>query len=215
MATCQNCHSTDPSLRGRRCNTCATYWYRYGKERPEELIIRHNVRLQERHDRLNVLTKSIAACIRRQQPHLGDTRVQRLIDQIEVITSPAWPHGCWLWAGARTTSGYGQVNFMGQHHYTHRLFYWFFYGEIPTELVLDHLCRHPLCVNPLHLEAVTDAENIRRGQSPGALAVRTNHCLRGHEFTPENTYIRPDNGYRQCNECRRIRQRVVLMSTSM
>lgn len=31
---------------------------------------------------------------------------------------------------------------------------------------------------------------------------RQTHCLRGHEFTPENTRLKP-NGTRQCRECMR------------
>ncbi len=27
------------------------------------------------------------------------------------------------------------------------------------------------------------------------------HCKNGHEFTPENTYVRPE-GWRECRECR-------------
>jgi hypothetical protein len=34
------------------------------------------------------------------------------------------------------------------------------------------------------------------------LAAKT-HCVRGHEYTPENTY-RKEDGYRRCRECRRI-----------
>lgn len=31
------------------------------------------------------------------------------------------------------------------------------------------------------------------------------HCLRDHEFTPENTYVRPDDGRRMCKACQRLR----------
>jgi hypothetical protein len=29
------------------------------------------------------------------------------------------------------------------------------------------------------------------------------HCVNGHEFTPENTYIMPKRGLRQCRACKR------------
>ena len=53
------------------------------------------------------------------------------------------------------------------------------------------------CVNPGHIEAVTNQENVRRG------AAAVTHCRNGHEFTPENTYLTPRDGYRQCRACSR------------
>jgi hypothetical protein len=46
----------------------------------------------------------------------------------------------------------------------HRFAYLEFVGPIPDGLVLDHLCRNKKCVNPDHLEPVTNAENLRRGR---------------------------------------------------
>lgn len=45
------------------------------------------------------------------------------------------------------------------------------------------------CVNPEHLEAVTQLENFMRGEHLSAVTARENRCQRGHEFTPENTII--------------------------
>jgi hypothetical protein len=36
-------------------------------------------------------------------------------------------------------------------------------GPIPSGMQIDHLCRNTLCVNPDHMEVVTNAENGRRG----------------------------------------------------
>lgn len=116
------------------------------------------------------------------------------------------PGSCWLWLGAIGTGCYGRVYFDGKDDYVHRVAYMLRYGPIPEGLQIDHLCRFRPCVNPAHLEAVTQAENLRRGISPPAINGRAETCKNGHEFTPENTYIRPDNGGRQCVICSRRRK---------
>ncbi len=104
---------------------------------------------------------------------------------------------CWEWQGAKSKTGYG-VSGAG---YLHRLMYRHFVGEIPTGLELDHLCRNRGCCNPLHLEAVTHAENMRRGY----WGAKT-HCPRGHAYDEANTQINSINGGRQCRTCIRDRK---------
>jgi hypothetical protein len=45
----------------------------------------------------------------------------------------------------------------------HRVRYEAIFGPLPEGLVPDHLCKHRPCCNPAHMEAVTAAENVRRG----------------------------------------------------
>lgn len=104
---------------------------------------------------------------------------------------------CWNWQGTITSHGYGLYS----KRYAHRLSYEHYVGPIPDGLQIDHLCRNHACVNPAHLEPVTQRTNILRGISPMAENSRKTHCNHGHEFTPENTYIRPDGGGRQCKQC--------------
>lgn len=79
--------------------------------------------------------------------------------------------GCWLWQRATNNLGYGQVSVDGRVVYAHRIAYERAHGPIPEGLVVDHICCNPSCVNPAHLEAVTNGENIRRG-SRGMASVR-------------------------------------------
>ncbi len=122
--------------------------------------------------------------------------------------------GCWLWTGGKTGGGYGTfMRTRGKSTVAHRFAYEEFVGSIPDGLDLDHLCRVRHCVNPSHLEPVTRSENLRRGilhgpaDGGGAAAHQRakTHCPRGHEYTPENTYIQagPVGPKRSCQTCRR------------
>lgn len=105
---------------------------------------------------------------------------------------------CWLWLGSISSKGYPRF---GRREYAHRLIYRWVVGEIPSEMTIDHLCFIRCCVNPWHLEAVTNKENILRGTSPSAIYARRNHCLHGHEFTEANTVRFPGRSGRVCRIC--------------
>lgn len=110
---------------------------------------------------------------------------------------------CILWEGP-TIATHGNVygRLRGKNIVlAHRVAYEAEYGPIPEGLVVDHLCRNGLCVNPLHLEAVTNVVNVMRGEGAPAKNARKTHCIRNHEFTLENTHISPQNR-RICKTCR-------------
>jgi hypothetical protein len=96
------------------------------------------------------------------------------------VSKPDGEEGCWEWTGARAKTGYGVLN----PHFAHRYSYTLHAGPIPERLVIDHLCRNPPCVNPAHLEAVTNRENVRRGLafSPSGLC-KNGHPLDGTQQT--------------------------------
>lgn len=69
---------------------------------------------------------------------------------------------CWNWTGG-TTKGYGSFTDTNRRKvYAHRFSWELHRDPIPEGLVIDHLCRNTLCVNPDHLEPVTQQENVRR-----------------------------------------------------
>lgn len=70
---------------------------------------------------------------------------------------------CWIWQPKARNNGYAPTYHEGKNQPAHRVYYEQRYGPIPKGLVLDHLCRVRDCVNPAHLEPVTQAENSRRG----------------------------------------------------
>lgn len=112
---------------------------------------------------------------------------------------------CWNWIGYKDKNSYGQFRIKkGKMSSSHRFSYELFKGDIPKDLTLDHLCRNPPCANPEHLEAVTTRVNVLRGIGPASKNSIKTHCIHGHEFTPENTYI-TKVGKRHCIMCWKIR----------
>lgn len=115
--------------------------------------------------------------------------------------------GCWAWFGSFTSYGYGRVRKDRKEKVAHRVAYELLVGPIPEGLVLDHLCNNRWCVNPDHLEPVTQHENIIRGEGLAAKNRLKTHCPNGHRYDTRNTWIRYDREsgrpFRQCRKCYR------------
>ena len=110
-------------------------------------------------------------------------------------------NGCWRWTACADQKGYGAIRLNGCSLGAHRVAWVLFRGQIPDGLTIDHLCRNHWCLNPEHLEPVTNRVNILRGNGMGAQYARATCCKRGHKKTPENTYTAP-RGTRECRVCK-------------
>lgn len=119
--------------------------------------------------------------------------------------------GCIEWTGSRMPdNGYGRAHVNGEPGYAHRLAYQLHKGEIPDGMFIDHVCCNKWCVNPDHLEVVTNSENLSRfherwkaGFQYDKWKMKT-HCKHGHEYTKENTYTyknKKGTYDRQCRKC--------------
>jgi len=115
---------------------------------------------------------------------------------------------CWIWKGTINSQGYGVAWFNGKLHRAHRLIYEWERETIPQGMVADHICRIRNCVNPDHIEIITNGANVLRGVSQSAVNSRKKFCIRGHKFTPENTYSYT-RGWRCCKTCFNARNRRV------
>lgn len=116
------------------------------------------------------------------------------------------PDDCWLWKAFITSEGYGRFSYCSRNIQAHQFSYELHNGLVPEGLLLDHVyargCVHRHCVNPAHLEAVTNRTNVLRGRSQAAQNAVKTHCSQGHPFDAENTYPKPGGG-RDCRACRR------------
>ena len=107
---------------------------------------------------------------------------------------------CWLWTGSINENGYGLFKVSGKTMKSHRVAYETYNRPIETGNVIDHLCKVRNCVKPDHLEQVSQAENLYRGNTIASVNRLKKYCINGHEFTEDNTIIRKNNT-RNCRKC--------------
>jgi hypothetical protein len=81
---------------------------------------------------------------------------EKMMSRVEVHES-----GCWLWTGAKS-NGYGTISWdYGKTLLVHRVSYEFHKGPIPKGLFVMYSCDVRNCVNPDHLRAGTNQDNVR------------------------------------------------------
>lgn len=122
-----------------------------------------------------------------------------------------WQNGCLVWQGWTSGKGYGRIVINGRASHVHRVVYELVHGPLPSDLTVDHVaargCVSRACCNIAHLEAVTVAVNVLRGNSASAMNARKTHCASGHPLAGDNLdkgQLRL--GQRRCRLCRRARE---------
>lgn len=117
--------------------------------------------------------------------------------------------GCWFWLGVTDACGYGCIRVDGRFWGTHRYAYETIIGPVPDGLEIDHLCQVRNCVNPAHMEPVTQEENKRRA------GLRRTMCASGnHPRFPGSRYGKGTNAGR-CKECVRAASRRYSLKNQM
>ena len=108
---------------------------------------------------------------------------------------------CWIWTAYINKCGYGQIaTSRCTSELAHRAAWKLLRGEIPVNLEIDHLCRVRECVNPDHMELVTSAVNVLRGEGPPAKNARKTHCIHGHPLSGNNLSV--SKRQRWCKRCK-------------
>jgi hypothetical protein len=82
-----------------------------------------------------------------------DSDVTRLLSKIEYVEE------CWMWEGAKSSTGYGNFYLNGDYVSAHVASFRLFKGEVPSGLYVMHSCDTKLCVNPAHLDTGTPLQN--------------------------------------------------------
>lgn len=115
-----------------------------------------------------------------------------------------WSGDCLEWHGAATKDGYGVIWHKGKNRRLHRAVWEEMHGPLPSRIFVCHSCDNPKCWRPAHLFLGTNLDNVRDMAYKGRhKEQKKTHCPHGHAYSPENTYIRPSDGYRMCRICKK------------
>lgn len=104
--------------------------------------------------------------------------------------------GCWEFQKIKKRKNYGEIHYKGRVFKAHRLSYMLKHNNfnIPSTTKICHICDNPTCLNPDHLFAGTQRENIYDMEAKG----RSNHVKgieNGNSKLNEKQVIKIRNEY--------------------
>ena len=112
---------------------------------------------------------------------------------------------CWLWTACRDYAGYGRID----QTLAHRAMWEEFIGPMPPKMTIHHKCAVKACCNPMHLEVVTQGENVQKPDGMAGIELAKTDCPHGHPYSGGNLleYPRYRNGervpHRRCRACKK------------
>jgi hypothetical protein len=228
MEETMNCkyYKCDKPTRSAKSDICRThYHYEWRKANPDKLRAQQK-RYQEKHaDRITAyrkeynkknkesINKNAKEFMARNaknpvtQEHMTDSVKERFFAKVQKTDT------CWNWTGAKTayrpkrlvvdaTPGYGVISINSRPFYAHRASWLMHKGPLVDGLVIDHLCENTLCVNPDHMQQVTNNENSQRSPRHTINGAKYSYhkelCKRGHKRGIEMKG-------KPCSQCQRER----------
>ena len=91
--------------------------------------------------------------------------------------------GCIEWTGRTNRKGYGRLSSKGKMMLAHRYAWTAQVGEIPSGMLVDHMCWNPACVNVEHMRLCTQSQN---GQNREGAEKGSRSGIRGVHWHPSS-----------------------------
>ncbi len=94
--------------------------------------------------------------------NLDEKNKKRFFSKVDKESSTT---GCWLWTDKIEKAGHGRFWFNGSMHTAHYISWFLYYGNISGTVKIHQNCKELACVNPDHLESMSETESFRHSRA--------------------------------------------------